>query len=90
MLSQEYRRNTVDPVTPLINAQAALGRLGNNARLIQQVDGYGHTASSVVSFCTQLYVREYMVSGTVPGDSHTLCGVDQHPWLPFEGDMTLS
>jgi len=80
----------VDPVTPLVSAQAALNRLGDNARMIQQVDGYGHCAISDVSYCTMLSVREYMVNGTAPGDSYTRCEVDQHPWLPFDGAQVLS
>ena len=80
----------MDPATPLVGAQAALSRLGDNARLIQQVDGYGHCALSVTSYCTLLFIREYMVNGTLPGDSYTLCEVDQHPWLPFEAGTELS
>ncbi|EPQ58669.1 hypothetical protein GLOTRDRAFT_127159 [Gloeophyllum trabeum ATCC 11539] len=42
---------THDPVTAYKNALSSLKRLGDNARLVQQADGYGHTSLSQVSFC---------------------------------------
>lgn len=76
-------RNTYDPITPLASAVAANTRLSNNARLIQQVDGLGHTTASHVSYCTLLAVQEYMVEGKLPEKKHTMCKVDQKPFVPF-------
>jgi hypothetical protein len=82
------RRNTYDPVTPLAAAKDANDRLGNNAHLIQQRDGWGHCSLSQVSYCTVRAVRAYMVHGQAPNEKHTMCDVDQLPWQPFD-DQTI-
>ena len=79
------RRNTYDPVTPLHYAQLANQRLGNNARLIQQTDGVGHTASGQASLCTAAATRAYFLDGTLPKEKLTQCAVDQLPFVPLPG-----
>jgi hypothetical protein len=80
-------RNTIDPVTPIRSAIIGLQRLGNNARLIQQTGGLGHTALGHTSFCTALAVRAYFVNGKVPSMAHSFCQVDQKPWQPWGGEV---
>ncbi|KZT28847.1 hypothetical protein NEOLEDRAFT_783819 [Neolentinus lepideus HHB14362 ss-1] len=75
--------NTYDPITPLVNAINSLELYGNNARLIQQADGYGHGAISAVSFCTLQLLQSYLLYGEVPETKHTICQVDQKPFVPF-------
>ncbi|EPQ54760.1 hypothetical protein GLOTRDRAFT_130114 [Gloeophyllum trabeum ATCC 11539] len=75
---------TFDPVTDLANALRSSERLGDNARLIQQVDGYGHCTISQTSFCALPIVQAYMLDGAVPDSNHTLCQVDQLPFKPFD------
>lgn len=81
-------RNTYDPVTPLANALLANDRLGNNARLIQQVGGLGHAAISHISYCTLSATQEYFLDGKLPAKKHSLCKVDQKPFVPFEAGAT--
>jgi hypothetical protein len=76
-------RNEIDPVSPLGSAVAALNRLGNNARVIEQKGGVGHTTSSQTSFCTNLALQAYFLDGKVPKKDITLCEVDQKPWQPW-------
>jgi hypothetical protein len=83
------RRNTFDPVTSLASAKYANDRLGNNARLIQQRDGWGHCSLSQISYCTARAVRAYMVRGQAPEEKHTMCDVDQLPWQPFEDKIIV-
>jgi hypothetical protein len=59
-------------------------RLGNNARLIEQKGAYGHGIVSDISYCTLAAVRAYMLNGTVPSAKHSLCEVDQKPWMTFD------
>lgn len=77
-------RNTYDPVTSLASAKYANERLGDNARLVQQPDGWGHCSTSQFSLCTARTTRRYMLDGTVPTEKHTLCKVDQKPWQPWD------
>ncbi|TFK45299.1 hypothetical protein OE88DRAFT_1640078 [Heliocybe sulcata] len=80
--------NTYDPVTPLTNAVYAKERLGSNARLVQQVDGWGHCTIAQKSFCTADVISRYMLDGEVPAANHTLCNVVEQPFVPFE-DMSV-
>ena len=59
-------------------------QLGNNARLIQQLDGWGHCALNQVSYCTAQATQDFMLNGKIPDQNHTLCGVDEVPFMPFE------
>lgn len=68
---------------------AANQRMGNNARLIQQIGGYGHCAIGHVSYCTALATRQYFLDGKVPAEKHTACTVDQVPFQPFEPSGAL-
>lgn len=61
----------------------ANNRLGNNARLIQQLGGLGHSTLSHVSYCTLRAFREYMLEGKVPENKHSTCKVDQKPFTPI-------
>jgi hypothetical protein len=76
-------------VTSLASAKYANERLGNNARLIQQRDGWGHCSLSQISYCTARAVRAYMVYGRPPSEKHTMCEVDQLPWQPFEDEIIV-
>lgn len=73
-------RQTYDPVTPLSYAKLANNRLGNNARLIQQTDGVGHTALGQPSLCTAAATRAYFINGTMPAQKVTQCPVDVQPF----------
>jgi hypothetical protein len=84
-LNSEYR-STYDPVTPLEHAMKANQRLGNNARLVQQTNGYGHCTISQVSYCTMRVIRRYFLDGIAPEAKHTACEVDQVPFKSFEED----
>jgi hypothetical protein len=86
-LSLRTLPQTYDPVTSLGSAKYANSRLGDNARLIQQVDGWGHCTPSHVSYCTARAARAYMLHGEPPRDKHTLCAVDQKPWEEFDGGV---
>lgn len=68
----------------------ATERLSNNARLIQQTDGWGHCAVSHVSYCTALATQAYMLDGKISEQKHTLCKVDQVPFEPFNETAGLS
>jgi hypothetical protein len=61
-------------------------RLGNNARLIQQTNGFGHCTISQVSYCTMRTLRRYFLEDAVPESKHTACEVDQVPFKSFEED----
>ncbi|KDQ62976.1 hypothetical protein JAAARDRAFT_28963 [Jaapia argillacea MUCL 33604] len=76
--------NTFDPVTSLASAKRANERLGNNARLVQQVNGWGHCTASQKSFCTAKIISAYMVEGKIPEEKHSLCEVDEKPFVPFK------
>jgi hypothetical protein len=83
--------NTYDPVTSLASARYANARLGDNARLVVQKDGWGHCTSSQFSACTAKVVREFMVEGTVLGEKEVVCEVDQLPWKPWDKqDLAMS
>ncbi|EPQ60477.1 alpha/beta-hydrolase [Gloeophyllum trabeum ATCC 11539] len=81
--------NTFDPVTSLASAKYANTRLGNNARLVQQKNGWGHCSISQKSFCTFDIITAYMVGGTVPAEKHTFCDVDEKPFAPFNDSLLI-
>ncbi|TFK45306.1 hypothetical protein OE88DRAFT_1689184 [Heliocybe sulcata] len=81
--------NTYDPVTPLANAISTKARLGSNARLIQQVNGWGHCTIAQKSFCTADIVSRYMLDGEVPSANHTLCDVVERPFERFEKTLVV-
>jgi hypothetical protein len=56
---------------------------------VQQTDGWGHCSLSQVSYCTARVVRAYWVDGVLPQQKHTLCGVDQKPWQPFNDTIVI-
>ncbi|EPQ57573.1 hypothetical protein GLOTRDRAFT_137872 [Gloeophyllum trabeum ATCC 11539] len=72
-----------DPVTPSTNAERAAQRLGNNARLLEQPGGFGHTAMSQMSFCTLPIVQSYMLYGKAPDNDRTVCQVNQLPFVSW-------
>lgn len=79
--------NTFDPVTSLASARYANARLGDNARLVVQKDGWGHCTVSQFSACTARIMREYMVEGKVLEEKEVVCEVDQVPWKPWKGQV---
>lgn len=89
MSYHKYLSNTYDLVSPLAEAKLVNNRLGNNARLVQQIGGLGHCALSHFSFCSAHIVREYMLYGQVPDKDHTGCPVNQVPFEPFERPTDL-
>lgn len=82
--------NNLDPVTPLKNAELAANNFGNNAKLVQQLDGTGHTSLSQASYCTGRIINAYFTNGTVPSNRTTLCNVDQKPFESFDGSSASS
>lgn len=82
--------NTLDPITPLKDAHLAAKRFGDNSRLIQQVNGIGHTSFSQASYCTGRIVNAYFVNGTVPSKDLTVCEVDQKPFVLFNASLASS
>ncbi|KAH8924614.1 hypothetical protein BT69DRAFT_1240921 [Atractiella rhizophila] len=71
-----------DPVTPLLHAKRAWNRLGSNARLLEQVDGWGHCAIGQTSYCTAKVLQNYFTEDIVP-EPYTTCKVDQVPFQPW-------
>ncbi|KAH8921259.1 hypothetical protein BT69DRAFT_348667 [Atractiella rhizophila] len=78
-----------DPSTPLIAAKRAFERLGSNARLVEQVDGWGHCAVSQTSYCTAKIMQDYFTKDVLP-DSYTACKVDRKPWLPWNETQAVA
>ncbi|KAF5311055.1 hypothetical protein D9619_008143 [Psilocybe cf. subviscida] len=62
--------NTADPVTPLWAAKKMSKGFRDSVVLTQ--DSVGHASVSAPSVCTQKYVRDYFVDGTLPGPG-TVC-----------------
>ncbi|KAF9533834.1 TAP-like protein-domain-containing protein [Crepidotus variabilis] len=72
--------NTADPITPLASARK-MSQLFQNSSLLTQ-NSTGHGSVSAPSLCTQNYIRQYFLSGTVP-PSGTVC---QPVRGPFDRD----
>jgi len=70
--------NTLDPVTPLQDAQTMAKRFGGSL-LIH--DGYGHSSIGHPSLCTAKAIRAYFLDGQLPGKG-AVCDV-QKSW-PFQ------
>ncbi|TFK54008.1 alpha/beta-hydrolase [Heliocybe sulcata] len=85
ILTQAY-----DPVSSYASAVAAAQRLGNNSRLLEQPDGFGHTTMSQMSWCTLSVVQSYMLYGEYPESNHTLCQVDQVPFVPWNASAAAN
>ncbi|KZT19687.1 alpha/beta-hydrolase [Neolentinus lepideus HHB14362 ss-1] len=79
-----------DPVTPYDSAIAAAQRLGNNSRFLEQPGGFGHTAMSQMSWCTLPIVQSYMLYGEYPESNHTICQVDQVPFVPWNASAATN
>jgi hypothetical protein len=62
--------NTADPVTPLWAAKK-MSR-GFNGSVVLTQNSAGHCSISAPSLCTQKYIRQYFVDGTLP-DPGTVC-----------------
>ncbi|KAI0369592.1 alpha/beta-hydrolase [Pilatotrama ljubarskyi] len=67
--------NVFDPVTPLSNAEALVGLLGDDARLVVQ-RGFGHTTVPSPSQCLNKIFLAYFTNGTLPEGNDTVCDVD--------------
>ncbi|KAH8826453.1 hypothetical protein DL96DRAFT_1608022 [Flagelloscypha sp. PMI_526] len=73
--------NAYDPSMPVTHARSAKERLGDNARLVEQPQGFGHCTLNHFSSCTLNVIQKYMVFFTVPFEEDvTLCAVDQAPF----------
>ncbi|EIW63913.1 uncharacterized protein TRAVEDRAFT_41339 [Trametes versicolor FP-101664 SS1] len=67
--------NTFDPRTPLPEAEAVVGFLGDSATLIQQ-HAFGHTSVSEPSQCLNSLMFLYFTTNTLPDGNDTMCEVD--------------
>ncbi|KAJ7785021.1 TAP-like protein-domain-containing protein [Mycena maculata] len=92
---------TADPVTPLAAAKKISQGFAGSVVLTQ--DSPGHCSISGPSICTQKYIREYFLKGTLP-EPGTVCPVISSPFpshdygaaadaqavlAPFAGDREL-
>ncbi|KAL1303080.1 hypothetical protein AAFC00_006524 [Neodothiora populina] len=81
--------NTLDPVTPLDNAQRMAENYRGSSLLVQ--DSEGHTSWSSPSLCTAKVARTYFQTGVVP-EVGTVCDVLRRPFqegvdvAAYEGD----
>ncbi|KAF7337822.1 hypothetical protein MVEN_02005100 [Mycena venus] len=74
--------NTNDPVTPISSARRMVELFGgNNARLLENNNAYGHCSVSQPSLCIAKAIREYMVDGTLPAEG-TVCKPDEGTIFP--------
>jgi len=69
--------NTMDPVTPGMNAFRMADRMAGSVALTQ--DSAGHCSLSAYSKCTAKYVRQYFHTGKLP-PANTTCAVDEKPF----------
>jgi pimeloyl-ACP methyl ester carboxylesterase len=69
--------NTMDPVTPAINAYKMANRFKNSVVLLQ--DSAGHSSLAAYSKCTTQYVRGYFQIGHLPV-ANTTCQPDEIPF----------
>ncbi|KAI5200810.1 hypothetical protein E4T38_06340 [Aureobasidium subglaciale] len=69
--------NTMDPVTPAINAYKMAKRMTDSIFLLQ--DSPGHTSLAAYSKCTTRYVKEYFQRGSLPL-ANTTCEVEEKPF----------
>ncbi|KIY45111.1 hypothetical protein FISHEDRAFT_76953 [Fistulina hepatica ATCC 64428] len=74
--------NTVDPATPITNAENVVKQLGReNAKLVRQV-GVGHTTFVHDSPCVKSLITDYLEHGTLPPWDDTTCSpLHRHPSL---------
>ncbi|KAF7364685.1 Abhydrolase-4 domain-containing protein [Mycena venus] len=76
--------NTADPATPLWAAKKMSEGFAGSVVLTQ--DSVGHCSFSAPSICTQKYIRQYFVNGTLP-EPDTVCPVISTPFPTAAGDL---
>jgi hypothetical protein len=69
--------NTLDPVTPLRQAEKMSSKFGGSRVLTQ--DSVGHTSEAAVSMCTYKYMQQYFADASLP-DEGTVCEADEVPF----------
>ncbi|KAF5311061.1 hypothetical protein D9619_008145 [Psilocybe cf. subviscida] len=79
--------NTADPVTPLWAAKKMSKGFEDSVVLTQ--DSAGHCSLSAPSVCTQKYVRDYFVDGTLP-EPGTICHPVSGPFSTKSGHALVS
>ncbi|KAF5311062.1 hypothetical protein D9619_008144 [Psilocybe cf. subviscida] len=79
--------NTADPVTPLWAAKKMSKGFKDSVVLTQ--DSVGHASVSAPSVCTQKYVRDYFVDGTLP-EPGTVCHPVTGPFSTKADEALLS